>query len=502
MDIDPHEVEALVFFFDEDDSGDLNLGEFVTIVRYLFKAQRAGLLQAFNLPEEAVEKERARQRGLGCAHGVRDIEIHGKEYVFGPSFSDEVAVRPPPRSSALLGLGGLAARAATLARLSVNKVALSPSSKTSAAEDEEPPPLSLADGDDDSTALAATALAAAHAKAHDALLKPLTKSPSMLFWKEQSSVARLTPDRRRVHPAMPSPVELESRSDALLEEAEGLRAMITEARHAQRWVRTGSRTGGSLGLGGADADGHFLGGSEDHTGAQSPRGPQPPEASLLHLVVDLGGALGHLAAVGATAVAESVAGAARAQFHLAPSHVAPAHRPSESFLAAPQPTPEPKPPKELRQPGGLPEEEEPPQRSRPKKLASSNARSAGESSSSRSPGIPAAFAGLVPFPELTPAQAQSQAPLTDLAGLNRPRRTAFPEVLAGRSFPGLKGAAPSPSKANGFPLQKKKDPKKLRPKALEASELYSSLGLSGSFDNGTIVSKPFVVPAGIDSAVL
>ena len=74
INLDPLEVESLVLFFDDDDSGDLNFGEFVTIIRYIVKALKRGMLDHLcTEPRRALSTRKT------------FLEFSGKKFEFGHS---------------------------------------------------------------------------------------------------------------------------------------------------------------------------------------------------------------------------------------------------------------------------------------------------------------------------------------------------------------------------------------------------------------------------------
>jgi hypothetical protein len=480
MDIDSHEVEALVFFFDEDDSGDLNFGELVTIVRYLFKARRAGLLTAFDLPADAVEKERARQHSLGSSDGLRNLEIHGREYVFGPSFDDEERAPTPSPTGARGTLGGLVAPgAATFSFLPTNKVAPLPHGTAAAAADTADEPLPLKSNDEQKGKPSAPG--AGTVLTQGGLGEPSAQSSSAHHSKKPATgvaaaaAAASKPDPKQ--PAELSATDLETRSQALQDEAAGLRAMIAEARNMQKWAKEKRHSSGS---------GHEHRPSDDE--------------SLLHVVADFGHSLGHLAAIGATSIAGSFVHAAHTHMHL-PGHHHDFHGnpPSSPTTHHNQDSPKKYNEKHQSSKKNTNNSNEPKENTSANQLAPKN-------SFSVPPQLEPLKQSPLPLPkeelkEVVPANNKTPAP-----GVSFPRRAAFSSEQSSAAT--QKGA--TPTKTKGFPLQKK-NPSNSKVFPLESfsqSEMENlARGISDasegtSIDAASIDFEAFIVPAGIDSAVL
>ena len=468
MDIDSHEVEALVFFFDEDDSGDLNFGELVTIVRYLFKARRAGLLTANDLPAEAVEKERARQHSVSNSNGLRSIEIHGREYVFGPSFDDEERAPTPSPSGARGTLGGLVAPGSAFSFLPANKVTPLPQSTAVEAAKKPPQPYPEEKKVAKTAAPAGMAPTADYTKSQVTRGESMAQPPNAKRLKDQYSGVAVDSKPGQEQPSALSATELESRTSALIDEAAGLRAMIAEAHNMQKWAKEKRLASGS--------------GHEHH---------HSDEESLLHVVADFGHSLGHLAAVGATSMAGSIAHAAHSHIHL-PGHHHHPHAPRSPTTHHNQKD----------SPGERNENNHSPKEYTDSSHIPKVNTAANQLAPKNSLTVPQQLEPLKQYPLLLPKGELKEVPVSTIVpapGVSFPRRAAFSSEQSSSAVQ----KSPGPSKTKGFPLQKKNPSKVVPLKSFRLSEVENlARSVSDGTESSSIDSKAFIVPAGIDSAVL
>ena len=105
INITSEEVEAMVFFFDDDDSSDLSFGELVNIIRVVVSAKNSGALRHLALPRED-SAESLRRAGSQASLEVRSVEITGQVYTFQDDHSDD-QFKPSPQPEKEIVLGSL-----------------------------------------------------------------------------------------------------------------------------------------------------------------------------------------------------------------------------------------------------------------------------------------------------------------------------------------------------------------------------------------------------------